>query len=38
MYFGRTEIQVEAKDIKSGKVEKTSLRFSSTYSPELIGE
>jgi hypothetical protein len=38
MYFGRTEIQVEAKDIESGKVEKTSLRFSSTYSPELIGE
>jgi hypothetical protein len=38
MYFGRTEIQLEAKDVESGKVEKTSLRFSSIYSPELIGE
>jgi molecular chaperone DnaK (HSP70) len=36
MYFGRTEIQVEAKDVKTGKSEKTSLRFSSTYSSELI--
>ena len=36
MYFGRTEIQVEAKDVETGKIEKTSLRFSSTYSSELI--
>ncbi|OQW90977.1 MAG: hypothetical protein BWK78_05770 [Thiotrichaceae bacterium IS1] len=38
MYFGRTEIQVTAKDVKTGKTEKTSLRFSSTYSRELIEE
>jgi len=38
MKFGGTEIQVTAKDVKTGKVEKTSLRFSSTYSRELIEE
>jgi len=38
MYFGRTEIKVEATDVKTGKTEKTSLRFSSTYSSELIEE
>jgi hypothetical protein len=38
MKFGGTEIQVTAKDIKTGKEEKTSLRFSSTYSRELIEE
>ncbi len=38
MYFGKTEIKVEAKDVETGKMEKTSLRFSATYSKELIGE
>ncbi len=38
MKFGGTEIQVTAKDTKTEKVEKTSLRFSSTYSRELIEE
>ena len=37
MYFGKTEIKVEAKDLTSGKQYNTTLRFSSTYSPELIG-
>lgn len=37
MYFGGTEIKVEAKDPVSGRKFNTSLRFSSTYSPELIG-
>jgi len=37
MFFGKTEIQVEARDKTSGKQCKTVLRFSSTFSPELIG-
>jgi molecular chaperone DnaK (HSP70) len=37
-YFGKTEIKVEANDKTSGKQHKASLRFSSTYSPELIGD
>lgn len=37
MYFGKTEIKVEAKDLTSGKQYNTTLRFSSTYSSELIG-
>ncbi|KYC38101.1 chaperone protein [Scytonema hofmannii PCC 7110] len=37
MYFGKTEIQVEAKDKTSGKKYDTTLRFSSTYSPEILG-
>lgn len=36
IYFGKTEIKVEAKDRTSGKQYNTTLRFSSTYSPELI--
>ena len=32
--FGKTEIAVEAKDIKTGKIYNTKLRFSSTYSIE----
>lgn len=36
MYFGKTEIKVEAKDCTSGKQYNTTLRFSSTYSPELL--
>lgn len=38
MYFGRTEIQVEAKDIKTGNQQKTTLHFSSTCATELLGE
>lgn len=38
MYFGRTEIKVTATDVATGKIEKTSLRFSSTYSRELLEE
>ena len=37
IYFGKTEIKVEAKDLESGNKEESSLRFSSTYSKELIG-
>ncbi|OKH41616.1 chaperone protein [Calothrix sp. HK-06] len=37
MYFGKTEIKIEAKDKTSGKQYSTKLRFSSTYSPEIIG-
>ncbi|MBR8834292.1 MAG: HSP70 family protein [Stigonema ocellatum SAG 48.90 = DSM 106950] len=37
MYFGKTEIKVEAKDKTSGKQCSTTLRFSSTYSPEILG-
>ncbi|MEC4880158.1 MAG: Hsp70 family protein [Scytonema sp. PMC 1070.18] len=37
MYFGKTEIKVEAKDKTSGKKYDTELHFSSTYSPELLG-
>ncbi|WP_414548847.1 Hsp70 family protein [Anabaena sp. CCY 0017] len=37
MYFGKTEIKVEAKDKTSGKKCDTTLRFSSTYSPEILG-
>jgi molecular chaperone DnaK (HSP70) len=38
MYFGKTEIKVEAKDLETGNKEEARLRFSSTYSTELIGE
>ena len=38
MYFGQTEIKVEAKDKSSGITQNTMLRFSTTYSSELIGE
>ncbi len=38
MYFGQTEIRVEARDVTSGQTRNTTLRFSSTYSSELIGE
>ncbi|MGB3191407.1 MAG: Hsp70 family protein [Limnoraphis sp.] len=34
MNFGKTEIAVTAKDIKTGKTYNTNLRFSSTYSIE----
>ncbi len=34
MNFGKTEIAVTAKDIKTGKTYNTNLRFSSTYSVE----
>jgi hypothetical protein len=38
MYFGKTEIKVSAKDKTSGNQCFTTLLFSSTYSPELIGD
>jgi molecular chaperone DnaK (HSP70) len=38
MYFGKTEIKVQAKDKSSGTTKSTTLRFSTTYSSELIGE
>lgn len=38
MYFGKTEIKVEANDKTSGKKYNTSLSFSSTYSPEILGD
>lgn len=37
MFFGLTEIKVEAKDMTSGNIVTTNLQFSTTYSPELIG-
>ncbi|NET80434.1 MAG: Hsp70 family protein [Moorea sp. SIO1F2] len=38
MYFGKTEIKVSAKDKTSGNQCSTTLRFLSTYSPDLIGD
>lgn len=38
MYFGRTEIEVVAKDLTSGTVVKTQLDASYTYSSEQIGD
>ncbi len=38
MYFGRTQIQVKAKEQNTGKEYTTLLRFSSTYSSEDFGE
>jgi molecular chaperone DnaK (HSP70) len=38
MYFGKTEIAVEAKAVSTGKKVNTKLDFSSTYFPELIGQ
>ena len=38
MCFGKTEIRVEARDLTSGQTRNTTLRFSPTYSSELIGE
>ncbi len=36
MYFGKTEIQVKAKDVKTGKQVKTQLRFLYTHASELL--
>ncbi len=36
MYFGKTEIKVEAKDLKAGKMENIEIKFSSTYFQEFI--
>ncbi len=36
MYFGKTEIKVEAKDPKTGKMEKIEITFSSTYFRDLL--
>lgn len=36
IYFGQTEIKVEAKDLTSGKNYNTSLTFFSAYSPEIV--
>jgi molecular chaperone DnaK (HSP70) len=37
MYFGKTEIQVEARDITSGKKCETTLLFHYTYSSDIVG-
>lgn len=38
MHFGQTEIKVDALDLTSKKRARTTLRFSYTYSSELIGD
>ena len=34
MYFGKAEVQVKAKDTKSGREERTRIRFFATFFPE----